>query len=48
MQYKHRYTPALMVPLLLRRIELRKLKKKGLSNENIKLFLKLLDYLGEF
>ena len=36
------------LPLNKKRIELRKLKKKGLSNENIKLFLKLLDYLGEF
>ena len=36
------------LPLNKKRIELRKLKKKGLSIENIKLFLKLLDYIGEF
>ena len=36
------------LPVNKKRIGLRKLKKKGLSNENIKLFLKLLDYLGEF
>ena len=36
------------LPLNKKRIGLRKLKKKGLSPENIKLFLKLLDYIGEF
>ena len=36
------------LPLNKKRIELRKMKKKGLSNDNIKLFLKLLEYIGEF
>ena len=31
-----------------KRIGIRKLKKKGLSKEYMKLFLKLLDYIGEF
>ena len=31
-----------------KRIEIRKLKDKGLSKEYMKLFLKLLDYIGEF
>ena len=31
-----------------KRIEIRKLKKKGLSKEYASLFLKLLDYIGEF
>ena len=31
-----------------KRIEIRKLKKKGLSKEYINLFLRLLDYIGEF
>ena len=31
-----------------KRIEIRKLKKKGLSKEYMNLFLKLLDYIGEF
>ena len=31
-----------------KRIGIRKLKKQGLSKEYMKLFLKLLDYIGEF
>ena len=31
-----------------KRIAIRKLKKKGLSKEYTNLFLKLLDYIGEF
>lgn len=36
------------LPINKKRIALRKLKKKGLSKEYIGLFLKLLDYIGEF
>ena len=36
------------LPIPKKRIEIRKLKKQGLSNEYMKLFLKLLDYIGEF
>ncbi len=35
------------LPIDKKRIEIRKLKKKGLSKEHIGLFLKLLDYIGE-
>lgn len=35
------------LPIGKKRIEIRKLKKDGVSNEHIKLFLKLLDYIGE-
>ena len=31
-----------------KRIGVRKLRKKGLSKEYMNLFLKLLDYIGEF
>ncbi len=36
------------LPVDKKRIELRKLKKNGLSKEYMDLFLKLLDYIGEF
>ena len=36
------------LPIDKKRIELRKMKSKGLSKEYISLFLKLLDYIGEF
>ena len=36
------------LPIDKKRIALRKLKKNGLSKEYISLFLKLLDYIGEF
>ena len=36
------------LPISKKRISLRKLKKKGLSKDYIGLFLKLLDYIGEF
>ena len=36
------------LPISKKRISLRKLKKKGLSKEYLGLFLKLLDYIGEF
>ena len=36
------------LPIDKKRIEIRKLKKQGLSAEYMKLFLKLLDYIGEF
>ena len=36
------------LPMNKKRIELRKLKKKGLSKEYMQLFLKLLDYINEF
>jgi hypothetical protein len=36
------------LPIDKKRIELRKLKSKGLSKDYISLFLKLLDYIGEF
>ena len=35
------------LPINKKRIEVRKLKKKGLTKEHINLFLKLLDYIGE-
>ena len=36
------------LPISKKRIEIRKLKNRGLSKEYMKLFLKLLDYIGEF
>ena len=36
------------LPINKKRIEIRKLNKSGLSKEYMKLFLKLLDYIGEF
>jgi hypothetical protein len=36
------------LPIDKKRIEIRKLKKKGLSKEYMALFLKLLDYISEF
>ena len=36
------------LPINKKRIELRKLKKKGLSKEHVNLFLKLLEYINEF
>ena len=36
------------LPIDKKRIALRKMKKQGLSKEHIDLFLKLLDYIGEF
>lgn len=36
------------LPIDKKRIELRKMKSKGLSKDYISLFLKLLDYIGEF
>ena len=36
------------LPIDKKRIELRKLKKQGLSREYLDLFLKLLDYMGDF
>ena len=36
------------LPINKKRIEIRKLKKQGLSKDYMKLFLKLLDYIGEF
>ena len=35
------------LPLKKKRIEIRKLKKSGLSKEYIELFLRLLDYISE-
>ena len=36
------------LPIAKKRIGIRKLKTQGLSKEYMKLFLKLLDYIGEF
>ena len=36
------------LPISKKRIEIRKLKNKGLSKEYMNLFLKLLDYINEF
>ena len=36
------------LPINKKRIELRKLKTKGLSKEYMNLFLKLLEYINEF
>ena len=36
------------LPIEKKRIQIRKLKNAGLSKEYMKLFLKLLDYIGEF
>ena len=36
------------LPFAKKRIEVRKLKKKGLSKEHIDLFLNLLNYMNEF
>ena len=36
------------LPMDKKRIGVRKLRKKGLSKEYMNLFLKLLDYIGEF
>ena len=36
------------LPINKKRIELRKLKSKGLSKEHVNLFLKLLEYINEF
>ena len=35
------------LPLSKKRIEIRKMKKTGLSKEDVNLFLKLLDYISE-
>ena len=36
------------LPMDKKRIAIRKLKKNGLEKDHINLFLKLLDYIGEF
>ena len=36
------------LPINKKRIELRKLKQKGLSKEHVNLFLRLLEYINEF